>query len=833
MLHGHGKRHTRSRHSEKKVPPMTGQHSVLKIQACIAVLLTISAGWPACKPAPHDNRAGDHPTPGQTQRGLGPGWHLLTLTPEESLASLIGDASYAAWQIDHAYNKHRGALEPRYLPTHGHLEARQKEHPSTGHEPHSRMPAQESYWVHVQGEVDTSSEAETVPPDLHHDFGPEGRFFRLRPGEVRFTVSRAADRVYRWNARSQTMTRMEPGALNPHETYWLVAEDDCEAGNWNHADALRFVQTCAFDDAPFRLMRAQKSDASVMAAATGPLHPPQGTQIVVQHHQPHRPPLAQMFEAQPGHFVIAQDARSQWQVHERVPLGQSPALPKEIHVVLVAANEQPPPVGAVLRLGQLVAHLQSLSGSMGAQITGVAPFTSASDAIRAVGSLNRSEASHDLLRALSGRFFSDKTRNVGASLGYEPRAAPIDADTRVDMDTTSLQAGVFAQPGAAKELGPGTKFVRLSVSQFKKRGFQHANEESKRFTHVVQVVASQNESDEIQYRRSDRLANENSREPETEAVFKSSGSWSVMDIALATRGENIAIGWIEKAKQKKDDQPLKTRVRIVKSKDGGQNFDHEPKTLRSSEKSKRHIDLAYDKFGEIHLVWGEANKVYYLGGLDGVPSNVFDQHKRYPVDVSVDYFREYIVRWPDDHPSPCPCTKTEHEVYSLSQEQIRPEDLEEAMGCQDAYEEFPDLWAFLPSHPNGGLAYGPYFYRCEENYVTRPSLHIDDQRITIAAHQRLSWDNLPVKNPAWVAQHGPETPPRNSQDACQDPLEGRRRSLLGFRQTYKTHPLACDPLDPSRTPVFRFRIPTKSMDHTDRSFVRRGRFSRRRCSHAW
>ncbi len=44
-----------------------------------------------------------------------------------------------------------------------------------------------------------------------------------------------------------------------------------------------------------------------------------------------------------------------------------------------------------------------------------------------------------------------------------------------------------------------------------------------------------------------------------------------------------------------------------------------PQKIRSGASWKRSPSLGYDRFGHHHLVWGEANKVYYLKDLEASP----------------------------------------------------------------------------------------------------------------------------------------------------------------------------------------------------------------------
>ncbi len=290
-------------------------------------------------------------------------------------------------------------------------------------------------------------------------------------------------------------------------------------------------------------------------------------------------------------------------------------------------------------------------------------------------------------------------------------------------------------------------------------------------------------SNALIYTRSERAGKAGSWE-ETRILDSATRSASFTEVALAGRQHQIALAWLKTVAPSPDTPDGAHQLRVSTSTDGGRSFSP-PKLVRATPHWKRGLDLAYDRYGNLHLVWGENSKAYYLKNLEGPASNVFDQHHRYPVDVMVEYEYEYVEPCKTDRD--CPCTRTVREQYSLAHEPIPPHARDKALGCLDAYAEFPILYQDLKQDPEAGLLFGPYFYRCEENYVVNPSLSVDEDVVTVIAHQRFRWDNFPVKNPQWSKRLGPENPPRNPEARCNDPHQGRRRDLIGFRRTWKKH----------------------------------------------
>ncbi len=301
-------------------------------------------------------------------------------------------------------------------------------------------------------------------------------------------------------------------------------------------------------------------------------------------------------------------------------------------------------------------------------------------------------------------------------------------------------------------------------------------------THLTYVARGESDSgtDQIHYARSDRLAKGGSfSAPLT--VAQANPGWFIQDVAIAAHREAVAIVWLAIQERGPDEGPAKSRVYAIQSQEAGYGFDETPMVVHESTGWKRGIDVGIDIHGDLHLVWGEAHRALYVKNLEGPPRSVFDETKRSINDEVVRYRRLYPAsNCTDDHA--CDCLEPVPESYSLALE---------------------------PNPQNGGAPFGLYLERTERNYVEHPSLHLDDQQITIAVRQTRSFDNRPVKNPNWAGRFGPYRQlagPRTPEKALACPLLGAVARPEGFRQALRRHALDCNGMDnqwreadPSRT----------------------------------
>ncbi len=201
------------------------------------------------------------------------------------------------------------------------------------------------------------------------------------------------------------------------------------------------------------------------------------------------------------------------------------------------------------------------------------------------------------------------------------------------------------------------------------------------FAHVVHVTRGRDEQapDTLAYARSHKAGKPGTFETTAELTRGTPG-WMVAEVVVAARGPRVGIAWIEAPKQPPEEHPT-SRLWVTESQDRGQSFSS-PRLVRETASWKRGLGMDYDHETNLHLVWGEGGKVYYLKNLEGDVSNVFDVQKRDPSNTVAQQAGE------------------------------------------DATQD-------------------PYRYRIEENQVHQPSLHIDAQTISIVGRRTRMWDNTP------------------------------------------------------------------------------------------
>ncbi len=238
---------------------------------------------------------------------------------------------------------------------------------------------------------------------------------------------------------------------------------------------------------------------------------------------------------------------------------------------------------------------------------------------------------------------------------------------------------------------------------------------------------------EIQYTQSPKAGRAGSFRPVV-PVATLHADRDVLDLALTAHADLVAIAWLEEATQPDNDS---SELYVVQSQDGGQTFSL-PRRVQSNGNRKRALDAAYDRYGDHHLVWSEARKMYYLKNLEGTPSSVFDVPKR---EVATEVVRYKAFYEPSDG-KPCRC---------------------EDCWCEESYR-------LNEAHVE----------RIEECEMAEPALHVDGDILSIIARQSRIWDNQPVLNPAWVkmTQH-----PVYSDVVIQK--QHPTRMLVGWRSVWK------------------------------------------------
>ncbi len=308
------------------------------------------------------------------------------------------------------------------------------------------------------------------------------------------------------------------------------------------------------------------------------------------------------------------------------------------------------------------------------------------------------------------------------------------------------------EPAGVVVQGPGAKALPRSAI---------TRQDGKTYAHVAYLSrAGASDSDQVHYLRSEKAGKPGSFGG-PQALAKAALGDRITDLAVGASENLVSIVWVEAPEEGFEGS---SRIFVRNSKDGGGRFEA-PIEIRGGYGWKRSIAVAYDRLGHHHLVWNEANKVYYLKNLDGPPENVFDETKRVVNDELADYDYVY-ARKNCDEADPCGCPNPVNEVHTMA----------------------------LEEDPGTGEKFGPYRYRVEEAYVENPSLHVDGDKVTIAAWQTRMFDNHPVRNPQWRGDKGPFVAPIlegifRAPAGCL-PL-GSVAKQKGFRQAWKSDQYAC------------------------------------------
>ncbi len=347
--------------------------------------------------------------------------------------------------------------------------------------------------------------------------------------------------------------------------------------------------------------------------------------------------------------------------------------------------------------------------------------------------------------------------------GVEYESAPSDP---IDLDV-GFEVPVVAQ-GELEGAASISDGLSLSTPEvvFSKLG-------PKVYAHLVYVVRSDEETpDEVRYARSEQFAKEGSFVFADEAIGVAPEGTMISDIALAAFGSQVVVGWIEQ-----DESGSASRVVLKKSDQtgldaGGRQAFRELRAYPKGEAWKRDLDMAFDHQGVHHMIWNEANKVYYYSnfqaeeGENGERLNVFDEQKRQVNHELVKYAHTAEIKC-EDEAGEC-CVDRYTDTYTLA---IDPED---SLACKNR--------GFCKSQ------FGVYLERTEETFVETPSLHVSRDSVTIVARQTRMFDNLPRANPAWkgLESHflGPFVPPPRSK-MCHGSLTWYKGDVKEYRKGFR------------------------------------------------
>ncbi len=306
------------------------------------------------------------------------------------------------------------------------------------------------------------------------------------------------------------------------------------------------------------------------------------------------------------------------------------------------------------------------------------------------------------------------------------------------------------------------------------------------YTHLVYIARGDGEeqTDQVRYLRSDRMARHDSWTKQSVSLGAAEESWLITEVAVSAYQSKVVVAWLEIEKEGEV-----SRVRTAQSDNRGDSFNNE-RTLRQSTRWKRDVDAAFDRTGHHHLIWGEANKVYYLKNLmgpDGMESNhpglpnVFDLKKRWVNHEEVKY--QHFVTTECEGESDCPCTANYKDTYSF--------------GLETAED---NVCAFKDKDCQLKRGFGEYLTRIEETFTESPSLQVSHEAITIVARQTRMFDNYSYPNRSWMGLPksnpyrglGPMVPRPTPTRDCGWIAGANLKFRQGHRQAWKLNQYACE-----------------------------------------
>ncbi len=268
--------------------------------------------------------------------------------------------------------------------------------------------------------------------------------------------------------------------------------------------------------------------------------------------------------------------------------------------------------------------------------------------------------------------------------------------------------------------------------------------------HVAYLVRGDGKrrADQVRYQRSEQAGKPGSFSEPQVWLLPNLGA-TVRDLALTARGAQVSIAWIVYGGEPSSGSEAgrDSKLVVVQSQDGGQSFGREA-VVRANEDWKRGLDIAYDASLNHHLVWGEANKAYYLKNLEGTPVNVFDDEQYIPLREEA----KYLVKEQPIGDKACVCIDCWCEET-------------EVLGGAD------ETAAIRSSHA--------YRFRRQ---VRQPSIHVGDDTVSIVVRQTRAWDPRPVAEPTWTGTHAS---PRYDDKVVQHGGHSIRK-VVGWRKVWKT-----------------------------------------------
>ncbi len=740
---------------------------------------------------------------GQTQSALGAGWHLLEGSENaQARIEAVPEGSRALFVIDQTYDAKTGRILQSYRATH-------------------KVTHGQSYWVFVGPRDVPVDPRHLVPPGPDTDIGSIGHF--IGPKRIITPDERTSLQIYAWSPNTQHLTAVSPLAhLEPGQVYWVTGASPCDSKTWswdagekrpescdlapNAADVTHAEEIQAHTETPLGVPSARSNNFDTLngvnnkAGAAGPslgLFSPLKETIYNKTHRV----AGQVFGQEPITLTLL-NLRTQQESKLSLKQGtfsSTVSLEEGINRFRLQASDgarNPSMLNLEFtrRLAFFASQPTRPPAGLEAWFTGEGvtfgwerpkAMADGSPLPRGAAVLYRVYVDGTKAQDTTDTEFKTESPAPDQDRTFTVRAIVTDREGQEQLSERSSLiswAGDFTEdappPGAFEPpslVAREAFFAARPETAFSKNDGQQT-------AHLVYILAqpfASSDIDQIRYFQSNAYGKRSSWVPMSSGLHASGPQWRIAEVVIAAHGSRVVVLWLEQSKIERGSQIL-----AQDSDDGGHQFS-EPKTLRQGAAYKRDLDIAFDRNGDHHVIWAEANKVFYLKNFegehheDGRLKNVFDQRKRWINQQTVKY--HHTSHRACDEGDGC-CASSYFDHYTLGIE-AKGDDL----SC-DGHDSKCGLSPF-----------GPYFERVEESFVEHPALTVSDTAITIVARRTRMFDNLPHLNDTWRGQSavdlypflGPEismTRAGAPEDACAEDLF---RFQMGFRKTWQKDAYAC------------------------------------------
>ncbi len=729
---------------------------------------------------------------GSTEDALTPGWHLLpSETGPAALAQMVQRGALL-FAIDQGYDPSQGRVVTDYA------------------RPESAL-FHQSHWAYVPW-GNGPQETEGLTPPRPGGSKTMGGYF-IEVGESVSGHKHPSFEAYIWDAAQQAFQSTEGAPLDAGNVYWVRGAAPCDPGDGSIAGVDDLLEACGLDPAHFRIVGAGPQAPVAIQSAPGFIPSTQDAAVF----DPAPPAVSLLSKAKQtiferdhtlaGHVLephltklVLVDQRTG---HEEVLSVESHRFKKTLSLFeginrftlratgpgqntsrldiewifkTVYDGVQPtrPPSG-----------LEAWDTEVGAKIRWKKPtqLAEGSSIPPGVPIYYQIYRDGERLQTTTSPEFEGPVPTLGQAYEFYVTALVTTSGGVLESERSSM---VSVQTGSKRLTAPGA-FEEPSMVQKERRplarpemAFTETAEGVTTYLAYIVQGDGQKEADRIRILRSETFAKQGSWTEASKPVLATGPNRRIAEVSISVAATELVVVWLEQS------ESLGSQIISVRSTDGGEHFTP-PQTLRSGAAWKRDLDSAFDRLGQHHFVWAEANKVYYLqdfeGELDETGSllNVFDQRKRWVNYDSVKYRHTHHQKCADGEGC---CASSYDDSYSLAVEQKGAD-----LSCD--------------GHGNGCQTerFGLYFERVEEAFVETPSLEVSHDAVSIVARQTRLFDNYPYPNPSWTGLDsaggpsfwGPKVKDANWLFGPKTCAPSVFQFQMGFRHASRSGPYQCLP----------------------------------------